>query len=142
MSVVDVDEIGSEWDFTLSDQTATPAAGCPLNPEGTFPTLLTQEGNAFTSESFLTYTGIVNGNSYSLAYRDPDFGGGGVTYIDIHTTQYSDEPVALFGSRCLVGDKIKPVPYAAALTILNIHHALILIQSLSLARLFPKMSAM
>ena len=93
---VDVDdEFGPEWVFTLSEQTATPA-GCPLNGVGTFPTLLRQEGNIFTSESFLTYTGIVDGNFYSLAYRDPDFGGGGVTYIDIHTTQYSDEPM-LFG---------------------------------------------
>ena len=58
---------------------------------------MTQEGNAFTSKSFLTYTGIVDGDFYSLAYRDPDFGGGGVTYIDIHTTQYLREPVALFG---------------------------------------------
>ena len=104
--VVDVDdEIGSEWDFTLSDQTAT--ARCSPNEEGTFPTVLTQEGNAFTSTSPLpeipTYTGIVDGDSidgdsYSLAYRDPSFnvGTNEGTYIDIHATQYSDEPM-LFG---------------------------------------------
>ena len=105
--VVDVDdEIGSEWDFTLSDQTAT--ARCSPNEEGTFPTVLTQEGNAFTSTSPLpeipTYTGIVDGDSidgdsYSLAYRDPNFNVGTNvgTYIDTHATQYSDDPVALSG---------------------------------------------
>ena len=110
--VVDVDdEIGSEWDFTLSDQTAT--ARCSPNEEGTFPTVLSQEGNAFTSTRSLpeisTYTGIVDGDSvdgdsvdgdsYSLAYRDPNFNVGPNvgTYIDTHATQYSDEPVALSG---------------------------------------------
>ena len=95
---VDVDdEIGSEWDFTLSAQTVTSTfnPGCPPNAEVTLPTLLTQEGNTFISRSFLTYTGIVDGDSYSLAYRDPNVNGG--TYIDTHTTQYSDEPVALSG---------------------------------------------
>ena len=92
--IVDVDEISPEWDFTSSDQTATPA-GCPPNAEGTLPTLLSQEGNTFTSRSFLTYTGIVDGDSYSLAYRNPNVNGG--TYIDTHTTQYSPDPVALSG---------------------------------------------
>ena len=92
--IVDVDEISPEWDFTSSDQTATPA-GCPPNAEGTLPTLLSQEGNTFTSRSFLTYTGIVDGDSYSLAYRNPNVNGG--TYIDTHTTQYSPNPVALSG---------------------------------------------
>ena len=110
--VVDVDdEIGSEWDFTLNDQTAT--ARCSPNEEGTFPTLLTQEGNTFTSTRPLpeisTYTGIVDddsvngdsvdGDSYSLAYRDPSFnvGTNEGTYIDTHATQYSRDPVALSG---------------------------------------------
>ena len=110
--VVDVDdEIGSEWDFTLNDQTAT--ARCSPNEEGTFPTLLTQEGNTFTSTRPLpeisTYTGIVDddsvngdsvdGDSYSLAYRDPSFnvGTNEGTYIDTHATQYSSDPVALSG---------------------------------------------
>ena len=105
--MVDVDdEIGSEWDFTLSDQTAT--ARCSPNEEGTFPTVLTQEGNAFTSTSPLpeipTYTGIVNGDSvdgdsYSLAYRDPNFNVGPNvgTYIDTRATQYSRDSVALSG---------------------------------------------
>ena len=100
---VDVDdEIGSEWDFTLSEQTATPA-GCRPTEDGTFPTLLSQEGNAFTSTSPLpeipTYTGIVDGNSYSLAYRDPNFNVGTNvgTYIDTHATRYSSNPVTLFG---------------------------------------------
>ena len=92
--IVDVEEIGSEWDFTLSEQTATPAR-CPSNAEVTLPTLLRQEGNAFTSESFLIYTGIVDGDSYSLAYRDPNVNEG--TYIDTHVTQYSRDPVALSG---------------------------------------------
>ena len=94
---VDVDEISSEWDFTLSTQTAT--AGCSPNEEGTFPTSLSQEGNTFTSTRPLpeisTYTGIVDGNSYSLAYRDPNFNVGPNvgTYIDTLDTQYSAEPM-------------------------------------------------
>ena len=98
MSVVDVDdEISPEWVFTLSDQTAT--AGCSPNEEGTFPTSLSQEGNTFTSTRPLpeisTYTGIVDGNSYSLAYRDPNFNVGTNvgTYIDTLVTQYSAEPM-------------------------------------------------
>ena len=96
MSVVDVDEISPEWDFTLSEQTA---AGCRPNAEFTFPTLLSQEGNTFTSRSVLTYTGIVDGDSYSLAYRDPNFNVGPNvgTYIDTHTTQYSPDSMALSG---------------------------------------------
>ena len=95
--VVDVDEISPAWDFTLSDQTAT--AGCDSNAEFTFPTLLSQEGNTFTSRSGLTFTGIVDGDSYSLAYRDPNFNVGPNvdTYIDIHATQYSPASMALSG---------------------------------------------
>ena len=95
--VVDINEISPEWDFTLSSQTAT--AGCSPDEDGTFPTLLSQEGNIFTSTGLLpeipTYTGIVDGDSYSLAYRDPDLDGG--TFIDTLVTRYSDDPVALSG---------------------------------------------
>ena len=94
--VVDVNEISSEWDFTLSTQTVTSTnPGCPIGESGTFPALLNQEGNTFTSTSpppeISTYTGIVDGDSYSLAYRDPDFAGG--TYIETLVTQYSAEPM-------------------------------------------------
>ena len=96
--MVDVDdEIGSEWDFTLSAQTVTSTFNpvCTPNAEGTLPTSLSQEGNTFISRSFLTYTGIVDGGSYSLAYRNPNVNGG--TYIDTHTTQYSPDSMALSG---------------------------------------------
>ena len=74
--VVDVDEISPEWEYTLSDQavTSTFSPGCGPGEPGPLPTLLSQEGNTFTSfGERSTYIGIVDGNSYSLAYRDPNF---------------------------------------------------------------------